>query len=66
MALFAVASSAGLLLGPWAWRRWLQGHGAASRERALARFGGALLAAGSAWGLSHDLWHRVAVWCGLA
>jgi len=66
MALFALASSAGLLLGPWAWRRWLSGPGAARRERWLARLGGGMLAAASAWALSHDLWHRFAVWCGLA
>ncbi len=66
MALFAVASSAGLLLGPWAWRRWLAGPGAAARDRALARLGGGLLAAASGWSLTHDLWHRAAVWCGLA
>ncbi len=66
MALFAVSSSAGLLLGPWAWRRWLTGPGAARRERWLARMGGGMLVAASAWALFHDLWHRVAVWCGLA
>lgn len=66
MALFALASSAGLLLGPWAWRRWLSGPGAARRERSLARLGGAMLAAASSWALFHDLFHRVAVWCGLA
>lgn len=66
MALFALASSAGLWLGPWAWRRWLSGAGAARRERALARLGGAMLAAASTWSLFHDSLHRAAVWCGLA
>ena len=36
------------------------------RARGLVRLGGALLAGASGWALSHDLWHRVAVWCGLA
>ena len=66
MALFAVVSSLGLLLAPWAWRRWLSGANAAARERGLARLGGGLLAAASGWSLTHDLWHRAAVWCGLA
>ena len=65
MALFALASSAGLLLGPWVWRRWLSGPGAARRERWLARLGGGMLVAASGWALSHDFWHRFAVWCGL-
>lgn len=66
MALFALASSAGLVLGPWAWRRWLAGPNAAARERGLARLGGGMLAAASGWSLTHDFWHRAAVWCGLA
>ncbi len=66
MALFALASSAGLLLGPWVWQRWLSGPGAARRERWIARLGGGMLAAASGWALSHDYWHRFAVWCGLA
>lgn len=65
MAGFAVASSAGLVLGPWAWRRWLSGGGGLARERGLVRLGGLLLAGAAAWALSHGLWLHVARWCGL-
>lgn len=66
MAAFAVASSAGLLLAPLVWQRWLAGAGAVRRERWLARLGGAMLALASGWALTHGLWHQVAVWCGIA
>ena len=60
MAAFAVCSSGGLVLAPWAWRRW------GSSERALrgaTRLSGALLAGASAWALGHGLWSRVAAYC---
>ena len=66
MGAFAITSSAGLLLAPLVWRRWLSGPGALQRERWLARLGGAMLALASGWALTHGLWHQVAVWCGLA
>lgn len=60
MAAFAVVSSPALWLGP-ALRRRL---GSLQSDGALAMRGaGALLAAGSAWALSHGLWTRVAAWC---
>jgi sulfite exporter TauE/SafE len=66
MGGFALASSLGLILAPWAWRRWLSGGGGLARERALVRLGGLLLAAAAAWALGHGLWLHVARWCGLA
>ena len=66
MAAFAVASSGGLLLAPWAWR-WLaragQGGGA---EKSLVRVAGAMLAAASTFALGMGVWHQVAAFCGLA
>jgi sulfite exporter TauE/SafE len=66
MGGFAVASSLGLVLGPWAWRRWLSGAGGLARERGLVRLGGLLIAGAAAWALGHGLWQHVARWCGLA
>ena len=66
MAAFAVASSAGLLVGPWAWQRLRQGSGRAAIEQALVRIAGALLVLGSGFALGHGVWHQVAVYCGWA
>lgn len=66
MAGFALASAPGLVLGPWAWRRVFPGGDAAARERWVARAAGAMLVVISAWALGHDIWHQVAVFCGLA
>jgi len=63
MSGFAVASSAGLFLAPWIWRRYLQGEGAAQRERWVVRGAGLLLAGASGWALGHGLWHQVAAFC---
>ncbi|CAD5365890.1 putative Heavy-metal-associated domain (N-terminus) and membrane-bounded cytochrome biogenesis cycZ-like domain, membrane copper tolerance protein [Rubrivivax sp. A210] len=63
MAVFAVASSAGLLAAPWAWQRMLAGGGAAAREKLAVRAAGALLLAGSGWALGRGLWHQVAAYC---
>jgi sulfite exporter TauE/SafE len=63
MAAFAVASSPGLLLAPWAWRRLLGGGNPQSRERWAVRAAGALLALSSAWALGHGLWSKVAAFC---
>ncbi len=63
MAAFAVASAPGLWLGPWAWRRLLQGGDAAARQRQATRAGGLLLLAASAWALGHGVWEQVAAYC---
>ena len=68
MASFALASSAGLVAGPWVWR-WLQRDGSVARPdagAALVRAAGALLVLGSGFALGHGVWHQVAVFCGLA
>lgn len=70
MAGFALASSAGLVAAPWVWRRLQPSGGSAlahaGTERALVRGAGALLVMGSAFALSHGVWHQVAVYCGWA
>ncbi len=60
MAAFAVTSSGGLLLAPWAWRRW----GARPGAQTLAvRLAGALLAGASLFALLHGLWPAFAAFC---
>lgn len=66
MAGFALASAPGLALGPWAWRRLLQGADGAARERLAIRAAGVLLAGVAAWALGHGVWQQVAAFCGLA
>ena len=73
MAAFALASSAGLVAAPWVWRWLLRGpagrglvQGPAGSGTALVRVAGALLVLGSGFALGHGVWHRVAVYCGLA
>lgn len=66
MSGFAVASSAGLVLGPWAWQRLRRGQGQRPLERHLVRAAGLMLVAASAYAMGHGLWQRVAAWCGLA
>ena len=66
MGGFALASAPGLLLGPWAWKKLLQGGNAAARERMAVRVAGALLVAVSLWALGHGVWQQIAVFCGLA
>ena len=72
MAGFAMASAAGLLMGPALWWRLSQGRGLAGGGRSLGgalsgrlavRWAGAALALASAWALGHGLWMRLAVWC---
>ena len=69
MAVFAAATSAGLLLGPALWWRLVGGRsggGAAASARVsvwATRAAGAMLVAASAWTLGHGLWMRVAEWC---
>ncbi|MDD0808884.1 sulfite exporter TauE/SafE family protein [Curvibacter sp. RS43] len=62
MALFALGSSASLLLGPWAWRG-LQRHVKAWRQDWGTRASGLLLCAMGAWALWMDMAQRVADWC---
>lgn len=66
MAAFALASAGGLLAAPALWRL-LRGRSAAPVfERRLARAAGALLALAALFALAQDIWHPIAVWCGLA
>ena len=64
MAGFAIASGAGLLLGPALWWR-LAGRRAASAAAGSlgCRVAGLTMAGASAWALGHGLWLRVAAWC---
>lgn len=66
MGGFALASAPGLVLGPWAWKRLLQGGQAAARERLAVRAAGGLMAVASLWALGHGVWQEVAAFCGLA
>lgn len=63
MAAFAVCSSAGLLLAPWLWHRYMQGPKAAQRERWVVRSAGAMLVLASGWTLGHALWHQASAFC---
>ena len=65
MAGFAVASAAGLALGPALWLRLSGGRslGGALPATLAVRWAGAALALASAWALGHGLWMRVAAWC---
>lgn len=66
MAVFAVTSAPGLLLGPWLARRLFDGgRNGAARESLATRLAGALLVVASGWALGHGLWTRVAAFCGL-
>jgi uncharacterized protein len=61
MAGFAMASAGGLLAAPWLLRlRNFNGEAVVSWAVRLA---GLLLAAGSAWALTHDLWSRLWAYC---
>lgn len=66
MGAFALASAPGLVAGPWAWKKLLQGGRAEARERLAVRLAGALLVAASLWALGHGLWQQIAAFCGLA
>ena len=63
MASFAVASSPGLLLAPWIWKKMSSKSDAAARERWAIRAAGAMLAGASGWVLTHGLWARFAAFC---
>lgn len=60
MAAFALASSGGLLLAPWAWRRW--GSNPRAQVRAV-RAAGVMLAGASAFALMHGLSPAFAAFC---
>lgn len=62
MTAFALASAVGLVWGPWALSRVSPGAAGRVTEWAVRGAGG-LLAAGSAWALGHDAWHRVIAYC---
>jgi uncharacterized protein len=67
MAGFAAASAPGLLLGPWAWRRWQARRGARVVSEALAqRVAGAALMVASGFGLLHGVWLPLMKACGWA
>ena len=63
MAAFAVASSPGLLLAPWAWRKLSGRRDPAAIERWAIRAAGLMLAAASGWALAHGVWDRFAAYC---
>jgi uncharacterized protein len=65
MALFAAGSGVSLGLFPAVLAK-LRQFGNGFRRDWGTRAGGAVLAAAAIWALTMDLWHRVAVWCGLA
>ncbi len=60
MAAFAVTSSGGLLLAPWAWRRWAANPAAQVRAVRLA---GLMLVGASAFALLHGLYPPFAAFC---
>jgi sulfite exporter TauE/SafE len=63
MAVFAVATSAGLVAAPWLWRRLGGSHGSAGVVVLATRAAGALLAAASAWALGRDVLPQVIAYC---
>jgi uncharacterized protein len=66
MAAFAVASAPALVAGPWLWtqlRRLTAGAALDAQATWPLRAAGALLAAGSAWALTHGLAARALAWC---
>ncbi len=60
MAAFAVTSSGGLLLAPWAWRRWAAHPAAQARAVRLA---GLMLAGAATFALLHGLYPPFAAFC---
>lgn len=72
MATFALASCAGLVLGPMLWRRLLAARASGSSApsmRALGglqapiRLAGGLLVASAVWALGHGVWDEALAWC---
>lgn len=66
MTGFAIASSAGLVLAPWAWQRLRRGSSRGALDRHLVRLAGLMLVVAAAYAMGHGLWQQVAAWCGLA
>ena len=66
MAVFAVASSGGLIVAPWLWQRLSRQAGRPQLERGLVRLAGACLVLASGFSLGHGLWSRLAAFCGWA
>ena len=64
MAVFAVASSGGLILAPWLWQRLKHRTGSLPMEKKLLRLAGGFLVLGSGFSLGRGVWHQVAVLCG--
>ncbi len=64
MAVFALASSGGLIAAPWLWRQLRARPGREGLEKALARGAGALLVLAAGFALGHGVWHQVAAYCG--
>lgn len=65
MALFAAGSAVSLALAPWLLGK-LQATGDRLRRDWGTRVAGGLLALAAVWALWMDVFHRIAVWCGLA
>lgn len=69
MAAFALGSMPALAVAPWAVARWQSLGGGAPSSVQWATLGfrvaGLGLVLGSGWALTHGLWQRLAVWCGL-
>lgn len=66
MAGFGLASSAGLMSGPWLWARLRGGNAGKWSESALIRASGVLLVLGSGFALVRGVWHQIAAFCGWA
>ncbi|HEY2978740.1 MAG TPA: sulfite exporter TauE/SafE family protein, partial [Burkholderiaceae bacterium] len=68
MAAFAVGSAPALAAAPWAWSRWRRARGAGQVVGAAwdLRISGAAMVLASGWVLTHGLWERIAVLCGIA
>ena len=64
MAVFAVASSGGLIAAPWLWQRLRSQSRQLPWERWLVRLAGGLLVLGSGFSLGHGVWPQVAAFCG--
>ena len=69
MAAFALGSMPALAVAPWAVARWQAMGGGRPSPGQWATLGfrvaGLGLVLGSGWALTHGLWQRLAVWCGL-
>ncbi len=63
MGAFALASSAGLVIGPWLWLRAGGSAAAAAASPLAVRAAGLLLVGASGWALGHGLWAQVYAYC---